>query len=289
MNPQNQNTNTPKTTSEVIIDTSSGFINYLQKNSKLVIFIFVGALVLSLAGVGLVLYETKKEQELQSEYYKIEKDYLKKKEAFDKALDESKTKTDLKKSKKTAQVEPEKTPLVLPSGEIEKDYGPQIQALKDLSQKKPSSHASQLSTLLLSSLFVKYQKPDLAKEVLQTALQSAKPSLLKALMLNQLGTVYSNLEDCPAAIKTWDQVLEQKKFNYLHKEALLRQAICYEHQKDLASAEKKYIEASQKSLTDKSPGSESMDIGSLSMGGSETSKEAERNLKILKIRKNFEN
>jgi predicted negative regulator of RcsB-dependent stress response len=108
--------------------------------------------------------------------------------------------------------------------------------------EKPASKAAKMAALHLADVQLEYQKPQDAAETLKKVDIDNK-DLLSGLVQNQLGTVQANLNDCNAAISTWQKVLSNARAKALHTAIKLKEGLCYENLKDLSKAEQMYSEA----------------------------------------------
>lgn len=210
-------------------ELKKGF-KWTTQHSKIV----VGAIVVFiLVGIGLSAYQyvsEKKETQAQESYYKIERDYLKKKDAFNRAENPEKPK---------AGKQPEAAAdAVKATGDFDKDYGPVVQQFLELIAQFPNSHAARMSALILSEIDFKYHRE---KEALDTMNKIQLGSdLLSAMVLEQKGTAQANLNDCPQAVATWGQVLAMKSAQILEGEVYLRQGLCFEAMNERTKAEEAY-------------------------------------------------
>lgn len=188
------------------------------------VFLFV------LAGIGYSVQQylsSKKEGAATADYALIEKDYLKKKESFEKF----ETTAQQKNQKIKDQVEPQGEKA---SGDLEKDYGIILQGFQKIIEKHPGTQASIMSTMTMNEIYLKYQKPELALQT--TSKIKTGNNLLSSLLLTQKGTIQANLNDCKSALETWGQVLKNKNAQFVHSDVLLKQALCYETMNDSVKA-----------------------------------------------------
>ncbi len=219
----------------------------------------VGAFILIGGGYSIwSVLSANKEAELQTAYYKIEKQYLEKKSKFEegaKATPEAKA--DAKSEKLVA------------TGDLEKDYGPEIKGFQDFVSNNNSSKAALMAALNLSEIEVNYQKPSEALEALKKVESHASGNdLLSALVMNQMGNLYSETQDCKSAVDKWKKVITNDKAKFLHEEARLRSGLCYETLNDNTKAEEMYTQLMQGQNQD-----------------SVISRTAEKYLRLLKLKK----
>ena len=195
-------------------------------------------------GVGLTYsvfqyYSDKQETEVQEQYFKVEREFLKKKDLFDRYEATSKQANEKPKDKKNkTKTQPQKIEGEKASGDFEKDYGFAANAFSDLILKNPNSKAAMMSALNLSEVQIKYKKDDEALALLNKI--KTNRDVLSAMILIQKGTTQANLKDCKSAVDTWGQVLQMKTAQFMHADIRLRQAICFENLNDSVKAEESY-------------------------------------------------
>ncbi len=230
------------------------------KNKTQVLIVVVLAIV---GGGAFAIYsyvKDKQERAAQAEYYLIEKDYLKIKEDFEKSKSENMPKTQAKE-------EPKEVQPVAPTGDLEKDYGPIVQKLESFIKTHPGKKASLMSGLTLADIYNQYNKPAEAANTLKSLEPNLNKDLLSALVYNQYGNILANQKDCTQALEKWKKVTDLEKAKFLHHDAYIRMGLCYESMSDFAQAEQYYQKAA---------------IGN---SNSQTSKAAEKYLRLLKIKK----
>lgn len=227
---------------------------WTTSHSKLVLGAVILFVVAAAAYTTAGYIKTEKETKVQEKYYSFERQYLEKKAAFEKP--ESK---DKKETKITA------------TGDLQKDFGSAVEGFESLVKEFPNSLGGQMSALHLSDLYMSYKKPEDALRVLKAVQINGSSEMLAALVLNQLGNVYAQQNDCKNAIEQWQTVVNSKKLAFAHDEAKLRMGLCFETMNDIAKAEQMYTEVSKKE-------------GSSDFSAS---RDAEKYLRLLKMKKNL--
>lgn len=184
---------------------------------KMILGAVVGLLLL---GAGIVAWDqgrTKKELSIQEQYYEVERAYLKKKEAFDKA--ELQTKDPAKKGETTG----------LPTGDFNKDYGTEVQGWLQLIESHPSSKSAAMAALELSQLYLKYNKNNEALQVLsKVKAHQNSDGLLGALVFQSYATELANQGQCQDSLNIWDHLEKKKKMAFLSEQAQMGKALCLE-------------------------------------------------------------
>lgn len=197
-------------------ELQKGF-QWTTKHSKLVGILALAFLVVG-AGLSAKSYlDEKKENELQAQYYQIEKQLIDKKTA----LTENKS--------------------VKATGDYEKDFGSVVTDFKKLIAQAPKTKAAKMAALQLSDLQLEHNKTNEALETLQKVDSSSK-DLLSGLVQVQLGTVQANMNDCNSAISTWSKIFTNAGAKSLHTAVKLKTGLCYEAMNDFAKAEQAYNE-----------------------------------------------
>ncbi len=252
---------------QVLKTLNRGF-QWSQNHSRAVIF---GLIAFFAIGVGWSLMSNmseRKESQAQESYFSFEKSYLDKKRGFDEA-ERSALRPPMGKEKEA--------PKVKASGDLEKDYGPEVAGFKSVIEKHPDSKAAQMAALNLSEIYVNYKKIDEATQSLEkVATKSSGKDLISAIVLTQYGNILSDKDDCKGAVEQWGKVLGQSQAAFMHDTLRLKSAFCYEKMNDLTKAEELYKKVSQNSQDPKNP-----EAGETGLG-----KDAEKYLRLLKLKKN---
>jgi predicted negative regulator of RcsB-dependent stress response len=255
-----------KSPDQVLKTLNQGF-QWSQNHSKALL---AGIVAFIAIGAGYTVFSNlseKKESQAQETYAKFEKDYLEKKRGFDEA-DRQALKPPAKDSKEPVKVKA--------TGDMEKDYGPEVAGMKKTVEEYPSSKAAQMAALSLSEIYMNYKKFDDAQQALQKVENNSQgKDLISSIVLTQLGNVYSEKNDCKAAVDQWQKVLSHSNVQFLHDTLRLKTAFCYEKMNDTAKAEELYKKISQNSQDPKNP-----QAGETGLG-----KEAEKYLRLLKLKK----
>jgi predicted negative regulator of RcsB-dependent stress response len=256
-----------KNPDQVLKTLNQGF-QWSQSHSRAVI---VGLIAFIVVGVGWSLMSNmseRKESQAQESYFGFEKSYLDKKRGFDEA-ERSALRPPMGKDKEA--------PKVKASGDMDKDYGTEVAGFKTVIEKFPSSKAAQMAALNLSEIYVNYKKIDDATQVLErVADKSSGKDLISAIVLTQYGNILSDKDNCKGAVEQWGKVLGQSQAAYLHDVLRLKSAFCYEKMNDLTKAEELFKKISQNSQDPKNP-----EAGETGLG-----KDAEKYLRLLKLKKN---
>jgi predicted negative regulator of RcsB-dependent stress response len=220
---------------------------WIQKNIAIVGIIFA---VLVIGGVAWSIWDnvsSSKEEKLLSELALPEKEYNEKKNKFkegERQL-EAKKKAEASKDKKDAANKDEK--IEVATGDLQKDFGPYVEKFTELVNREPKSKAGQISAMYLAEMYTDYKQPEKALEVLNKVSGEKANDVISALILNLKAGLIADKGDCQAAVSIWENVTKEKKVAYLHDEAKLRMALCYEKMNDNSKAEQLYTELSKPS------------------------------------------
>lgn len=236
-------------------ELKKGF-TWTTQHSKLVLLIVVALLIVGAGITGYSMWSDHREAQIQEEYFKFEKDYLDKKQAFQQAA--------LPVNPKAPQnAQPQS---VKASGDIEADYGTVVKEFKTIVEQNPKTKAAKMSALNLAEIYSSYGKTDEAIEVLNKVTSGS--DMLAALVLTQVGTLQADKQDCKSALASWDKALSNKTAGFLSSSLFLKQGLCHESLGDIAQAEASYTKAK-----------ESAKEGA-------TAKSAEKYLRLLRVKQN---
>lgn len=237
------NENSTKNQPDVVTQELRKGFEWSAGHAKLV----VGSIIVVGVGLGilsLVQYMQKKnEMSLLSELYKIEKPLNEKKSKFDQALADS-SKPQNKTDKTNAKNEDKNSAsLNLATGDIEKDYGAELKAMESFIQKNASSKPAQIAALRVSEVYLKYQQPEKALQVLNQV--AAKGSgLTTGLVLMQKMNALMDLKKCDDVMGVAAAITKEKDLDFMHGDAEIKKALCLE-EKDPAQAQSIYEKLSK--------------------------------------------
>lgn len=251
---------------QVLKTLKTGF-QWSQSHSRAVL---AGVIAFIVIGVGWTLMSSmseKKETQAQEAYFKFEKTYLDKKRDFEEA-----TRMAARPPGKEQPAPKEKA-----TGDMDKDYGPEITGFKEVMASYPNSKAAQMAALNLSEIYLNYKKVDEASQALEKiAGESSGKDLISAIALTQYGNILADKDNCKGALDQWNKVLGRSEAEFLHESLRLKAAFCYEKLSDFTKAEELYKKISQDSQDPKNP-----QAGETGLG-----KEADKYLRLLKLKKN---
>lgn len=221
-------------------------MHWVQQNFAVLGLVFVGFVILGAGWSVWDYFQSEKEESLQGQVALIEKDYFEQKEKFQTAEREAAMKQAAPPKKDKKEELPPVT--VAATGDVQKDYGPILQRFSEVADKNPKSRAAKMSALYSAEIYTLYKQPDPALQTLEkVSPQNNAKDMLSGLVLNMKAGLMAEKGQCEPAVQIWKKVTEQKKLFYLHDDAKLRMALCYEKMNDVAKAEQLYSEISQPS------------------------------------------
>lgn len=247
-----------------------------MKNQKLVLTVLIA---LGVGSAGYIAWDKQsqaKEMSVQEKFYVVEKALIKKKEGFDKAEAEKKDGAAKKDDKKTEVAAPV---AGLPSGDLTKDYGSEVEGWVSLIEANTSSKAAAMAALELSQLYLKYDKKNEASQLLaKVKAQQSSESLLGAMVHHAYANLLSNEGQCQEAVGIWENLESKKKLSFLVEQAQLGRALCLETLGQVEKAEGLLKEiVAGKPTTDKQAQAKPK---------SQTQRFAEKYLRFLQFKKN---
>jgi tetratricopeptide (TPR) repeat protein len=213
------------------------------------VIIFLIAFVVLGAGYSAFSYfDTKKEEESQNSYYKVEAEYLAQKTKFEtfeaeanKPKDEKKNSKKDQKTKSEDQTDTDKPQGLKASGEVSQDYGKVVSGFESVINKDPKSNAALMAALNLADIYSSYQQSEKAL----SHLEQVKPNknLLSAMVLDRKAALKADSGDCKTAVGIWDQVLNLKASEFMASEIKLKKGLCFEAMNDFTQAKAMYMQA----------------------------------------------
>lgn len=223
-------------------------MQWLQKNIAVVGAVFLVFIVSGLAWSVWGYMSAQKELKLQSEVALAEKDYFEKKNKFKEAARQAELKKQtppVKDNKKS-----EEKDETAATGDLQKDYGSLVETFSGIVDKNPNSKAASMSALYLAEIYTEYKMPEKAMQALEKVSARKTKDVLAALVLNKKAGLMADQGECSKAVDVWQNLSGQKQLNYIHDEAKLRMALCYEKMNETSKAEQLYTELSSKMSDD---------------------------------------
>lgn len=228
------------------------FATFLEKYWKVISGAFVALVTVGIAVALISGLATKKEQQAQSNYFLAEKKYF-----------EIKGKT-AKNSDPTGQSKGSNEKLPADYTEVKADFE---KVMADF----PGSKAAQMSAVYLSDILASENKKDQALATLQKA-ENNDSGLINTLVQQQIGLFLADQGKCSEAIVLWQKVIDRKQAQFLHNNARLQQALCYQKMNDSKKAEEILTNLANQKMD-----------GNLEV--SSTAKEAEKYLRLILFKK----
>lgn len=221
-------------------------LEIFEKQWKLMVAVLLSVIV---AGAAVTLNSTrkaKKEKQAQEKYFLTEKKF------FD------------YKNKKSL---PAEQALQVPDVDVK-----QLKTdFEKVMNENPGTVAAQMSALHYSSLLAEEKDFAGALAVLQKNETGGK-GMVNTLLLQQLGQMQANQQDCKSAIQTWQKIVDRKEASFLHGEVKIQQALCYSQINEPQKAEEILTNLANQTVNPE-------------IGDSSTSKEAEKYLRLLQFKK----
>jgi predicted negative regulator of RcsB-dependent stress response len=159
----------------------------------------------------------------------------------------------------TPQAEAQKPEAKVDGEQLEKE-------LAAFAQTHSGTVAAQMAGLNLSVLLRDKNQLGPAMEILKKV--ETKSSYLSNILVKKaIGQLQADLDQCPEAIKTWENLISNKAARFAHGDVRLQQALCYQKLNDFKNAEAllNTVKANK------------------SEGQEQSSQEAERLLRLLKF------
>lgn len=219
-------------------ELQKGF-QWTTQHSKMVI----GAVaVLLLVGGGFATksyLNEKAEEKIQAKYFPAEKAFLDLKQGFLDAEAEEKRLASNKDPKNKTKQQPNPKVGAKATGDYEKDFGPAAKPMEEIISEAPRSKAAKMAALNLAQVQIQYKKLEDAKNTLTKVSDSSK-DLLSAMVQGEMGTLLANQNDCKGALTYWEQILNNKKVEFMHSAVRLKMGLCFEAMNEIPKAEEAY-------------------------------------------------
>lgn len=208
----------------VTAELKKGF-EWTTQHTRLVVGVIAAVLLVGAGLVGWNYFDRQSEEALQAQYFDLETQVLKKKEAFEAAQAPQPPGMAADKAKK-----PEG-----PTGDFAKDYVDLPQKLKDFALAHPRSKAGAMAALTLAGLQAQYKESEAALEVLKNI---HTRGLLGSLVKMQMATLLANTGKCDEAVPLFHQLASDPGAAFMKLEAKLKVAVCAISSGNTGEAEK---------------------------------------------------
>lgn len=231
-----------------ILELANQTSKFIETNFKAFMAVFIVALV---AGSGWAVKKSMDratEMEAFDSLYAITKDYQKKKADFQKAKDDKAQKEDPKnKDKKT-----EDAHLSLSTGDMTKDYGPEVEKLTAFLNSNPSRNASGEAALILSEIYEEYKMAEKGAEVLANTLKNwSEKNVIYFVMQMRAGDLWASSGNCEKATANWQVIANSDSF--VKNQAQLKLGVCLQELGRLSEA-KTWFETIEKDAPNSAEG-----------------------------------
>jgi tetratricopeptide (TPR) repeat protein len=232
---------------DMFVSTVGRGWNTVEKNSKvvttIVALLFLGAIVY----VTMDFVNRRADRKASEELYKVEAQYLKIKDTFEKAKADAEKPPEKPKdkadAKETAKVE---TPAQPASGDLQKDYGTVLPGLEQVADKHANQSAGAQAAVMAADLYLEYKQPEKAVAVLDKVVtKQSSGDLMYGVAHLLRGSALAAKGDCNQAVSDWQKVVDSKKNSFLHPDALLKSGVCYETLKQNDKAMEMYKKVTQ--------------------------------------------
>ncbi|MBN8537863.1 MAG: hypothetical protein J0M15_12485 [Deltaproteobacteria bacterium] len=265
---------------------------------RIFVLFFLGILFVS--GLGYVVYnKTKMDMELkiQDQYFVIEKKYLDQKAQFVEA--EKEHKADLEKAKAPQEknkdkdkdknkVQEAKTPKVLASGDLEKDYGGVVKDFNDLLTAQPKSLAGKMASLMLADIYSEHNKLAETSETLNKSFVKNPHELIDFLIAIKKVNALLSLNEFTEAKKILMTLVNQKKYPFLSSQFKLQLGLAYAGSKQWDKAETQFQEIVAKGAEAETLSPEEMSKRNRFSSDVSAFEQAQKYLILLRLKKDSE-
>jgi ATP/maltotriose-dependent transcriptional regulator MalT len=211
-------------------------MGWVEKHIPTVLMVLGVAFVIGLGLVVINHFRSKAEVTAMETYFKVEKDYLKKKDGFKMAAEKAAHPETEKENTKKTDDKKFDVELVA-TGDIEKDYGSIITDFKNVVTQYNGSTAAALSALHLAEIYNQYKKAEDGFSVIEGQKNKINEnSLVGGLLMQTYGTLLANQGKCADANKVWGTLLGKSKLSFMESELKIKMALCHESLGDLEKA-----------------------------------------------------
>jgi tetratricopeptide (TPR) repeat protein len=194
-------------------------------------------LVLALSWLGYDAYKDKKEQAATTALYPFQSDYVKTREAFDKA--KFKDLTPPSQDPESDSIQATKKA----SGDLQTDFGVDITGFEKVAHDYVGTKAGAQASIYLAEIYNHYGQFEKSAAAAQAAAQSVSQSnVLYAIAQLELGNANANQGHCKEALEAYAKVVSQ---TFLKPDAYLKSGVCYESLGQADQAADMYRKASE--------------------------------------------
>ena len=225
---------------DMFVSTMDRGWSAVEKNRTLVTTIVALLFIGAVAYVGMDLLGRRADRKAADDLYKIEAQYLKLKEGFERAKAEAAQPKDAKKPETTEPA------AVAASGDLQKDYGTVLPELEKVAEAHPGQAAGAQAAVIAADIYLEYKQPEKAVSVLDKVVEKQSSKELMYGVAHMLrGSALATKGDCNQAVTDWQKVIESQANKFLHPGALLKAGVCFENLKQNDKAAEMYRKVTQ--------------------------------------------
>ncbi len=206
---------------DMFLTLSDQILNQVVKHQKIIGAFLAIVLIAGLGYVGFESYQNWNESKATKALYPLNREFTEKNQQLErKRLEAQKVGAD-KKDPKAA--------LATPKADFQTEYGPVAEKMKKEIMAHAHTQAAKISAVELARVMMDNNQAQMAVDLLQPLVgTTTAKNVVMALLKSQLGAAYSHTGKFQEAISQYDAIVHNKDLAYLHPEAYIKEALCYE-------------------------------------------------------------
>lgn len=203
--------------SDMFLTVSDRALDYVVEQKNVIAVVLTVVLCAGLAFAGYEAFQNWTENKAAKALYPLNREFADKSRDIERRrLETQKAPTD----KKAAPVGPFKV-------DFQTEFGGLAGNMKKEIQTHAGTSAASIAAVDLAKAMIDHNQPEMAIDLLKP-LASGPKTVMQALIKSQLGAAYSHTGKYQEAIAEYDSIIKNKEFSYMHPEAFIKEAICYD-------------------------------------------------------------
>lgn len=204
--------------SDMFLTLSDRILDKVVEYQVIIASVLIVILIGGLGYVGFESFQNWRENKAALALYPLNRQFA------DKNLEIEKRKVEANKAPADKKAAAIKAPVKV---DFQAEYGKLSEEMRNAIRANASSQAAMVSAVDLAKVMLDQNQPQMAIDLLKP-LTTTSNSVMQALLRSQLGAAYSYVGQYPEAVAQYEAITKNKELSYMHPEAYIKQAVCYE-------------------------------------------------------------
>lgn len=207
---------------DMFLTLSDQILDQVVKHQKIIGGFLAIVLVVGLGYVGFESYQNWNESKATKALYPLNREFTEKNQQIErKRLETQKVSADKKN--------PVAAVAAASQVDFQSEYGPVADKMKKEIMNHAHTQAAKISAVELARVMMDHNQAQMAVDLLQPLVGTTEAkNVVMALLKSQLGAAYSHAGKFQEAISQYEAIVHNKNLAYMHPEAYIKEALCYQ-------------------------------------------------------------